>query len=63
LKDYNKGDVTFNWEYWVSYELYRHEFYRDIDICSRTGKIKFIGESQAENSNNTQWNVRFEKKM
>ncbi len=59
LKNYNKGTVTYYWEYWVSYTFYRHAFRTSDTLCSRTGKIKISGTSNATNSDTTYWEVPF----
>ncbi|NWG27572.1 MAG: hypothetical protein HXY48_03445 [Ignavibacteriaceae bacterium] len=59
LKNYNKGSVTFEWEYWIRYTLYRHEFYTADTLCRRTGMVKISGTSNANNSDTTFWTVPF----
>ncbi len=61
LKNYDKGDVTFEWEYFVRYRIYRHYFETDDTLCSRTGMVKFIDTTYANNSNITTWSNNFLK--
>ncbi len=60
LKNYNKGQVTFEWEYWVSYEMKRWTINNDR-LCSRFGKTKFKGKSYSYNEQITTWIVPFFK--
>jgi len=59
MKNYIWGEVTFNWEFWVRYTLYRHSFYRADTLCRRTGMIKITGTSTANNTDITSWVVPF----
>ena len=61
LKNYDKGEVTFEWEYWVSYEINRVNWPNLDDVCTRTGKIKFKGTSTSFNSQITTWLVEFKR--
>ena len=65
LKNYNKGEVTFEWEYWVSYELFRRDRRKKeqpwLELCSRTGKVMFFGNSTSINEDITLFDVNFSK--
>jgi len=61
LKNYNKGTVKFEWEYWVRYTLYRHAYYTADTLCRRTGMIKITETSNANNTDITTWTVIFSK--
>ena len=43
-----RGKVSFNWEYWVRYTLFRHEFGSNDTICPRTGIVKIAGSTEYE---------------
>ncbi|MDP2304157.1 MAG: hypothetical protein Q8N03_17245, partial [Ignavibacteria bacterium] len=43
-----RGKVSFNWEYWVRYTLFRHEFGTNDTICRRTGIVKITGSTEYE---------------
>jgi hypothetical protein len=61
LKNYDKGNISFEWEYWISYTLLRHE-YKSIDtLMRRTGKIQICGKSYSNNSEISSWTVPFDK--
>ncbi len=61
LKNYNKGQVTFEWEYWVRYTLYRHDYGTADTLCQRTGMIKITGTSNSNNTDTTLWFIPFKK--
>jgi len=61
LKNYDKGEVTFEWEYWISYTLLRHKFKSIDTLMRRTGKIQICGKSYSNNSEITSWEVPFDK--
>ncbi len=61
LKNYDKGNVTFDWEYWVSYKLLRHKFQKVDTLMRRTGKIQICGKSYSNNSEITSWTVPFDR--
>ncbi|MFN3872849.1 MAG: hypothetical protein ACK4R9_07595, partial [Ignavibacterium sp.] len=65
LKNYNGGEVTFEWEYWVSYELFRRDRREKnqpwIELCPRTGKVMFYGNSNSSNDEVSTFKVNFSK--
>jgi hypothetical protein len=49
LNNYCKrGTIFFNWEYWIRYTLYRHEYKTNDTICRRTGMVKILGATEYE---------------
>jgi hypothetical protein len=61
LMNYDNGKITFEWEYWISYTLLRHEFKKIDTLMRRTGKIQICGKSYSNNSETTTWTVPFDK--
>lgn len=61
LKNYYKGNVTFEWEYWISYKLLRHKYQKVDTLMRRTGTIQICGKSYSNNSEITSWTVPFDK--
>jgi hypothetical protein len=59
LKNYTRGPVSFDWEYWVSYKLKRHDTPQWVDLCDREAKIEFTGTSVGDNTNTSLWQVPF----
>lgn len=59
LKNYNGGLVTFEWEYWIRYNLYRHAYYSADTLCDRTSMVKITGNSTAYNTETSSWDVPF----
>jgi len=65
LNNYNKGQVTYEWTYSVNYEFDRRYYSKSqkkyIYLCSRKGRVRFIGTSYSNNSDATYWTVSFDK--
>jgi hypothetical protein len=61
LKNYDKGNITFEWEYWTSYILFRHAYSTADTLMRRTGKVEIQGKSYTNNSEVTTWTVPFKK--
>ncbi|MFC2134618.1 hypothetical protein ACFLTH_08380 [Bacteroidota bacterium] len=59
LINYEQGAVKFKWEFGVYYEFKRKS--GGYPVCSRTGAIVCKGESDADNSETTEWEVPFDK--
>jgi hypothetical protein len=61
LANYKDGQVTFEWEYWLSYSFERYHKYKSNKLSPRTGKMSFNGISKAQNDEITIWKVPFLK--
>ncbi len=59
LKNYTKGNVTFEWYYTVEYELSRVDYPSFNPLCSRFGKSIFSGTTSASGDQITIWEVPF----
>jgi hypothetical protein len=59
VDNYSKGTVTFEWEFYVRYNIYRHLFKTDDTLCSRIAMVKFADTTFAENNETTSWTNDF----